>query len=272
MKILPLEVDIAIKELSAKGLSSRAIGNELKSRKIFISKSSVNNVLKNHGLERATRLKSEPKPEQKRLKKVRTPANILKVKNAMKENPVSQRVLANRLNMAQTTVRKIIHKDLDLVTRKKTALHMLTPNDKLNRKTNFRKLYKNHLAGDRSEFVVTVDEAWVYLNDCNQKSPICYVKRGEKTPGDWILNCKECFPKGFMVIGALSGRGPLPLIKVPGKVKVNSKYYVDYVLRPLFEEHVLKIYTGELNKVYFHHDKASSHTAKFTTDYLSALR
>jgi len=45
-----------------------------------------------------------------------------------------------------------------------------------------------------------------------------------------------------MVVGALSGRGLLPLIKVPQKVKVTAKYFIDFVLKPLLEIHLPKLY------------------------------
>ena len=44
---------------------------------------------------------------------------------------------------------------------------------KINRKTNYRKLYEKRLAGDRSEFAVTLDEALIYLDDSNGQSKIC---------------------------------------------------------------------------------------------------
>ncbi|OXA39442.1 Eukaryotic translation initiation factor 4 gamma 3 [Folsomia candida] len=61
-----------------------------------------------------------------------------------------------------------------------------------------------------------------------------------------VLLCKENFFKQLMVVGAMSGRGVLPLIKVPQKVKESSKYDVD--------------------RVSFHHDGASSQTAKLIQD------
>jgi hypothetical protein len=70
-----------------------------------------------------------------------------------------------------------------------------------------------------------------------------------------------------MVVGAISGRGTLPLIKVPQNVKINAKYYIDHVLKPILETHIPKLYPGETSKVYLHHDAASSHTARLTQAY-----
>lgn len=127
------------------------------------------------------------------------------------------------------------------------------------------------MAGDRSEFAVTLDEALIYLEDSNGQSKICYVKRGEQVPESWVLEKDQSFKKGFMVVGIITGKGTLPLIRVPSATKINSQYYVDYVLRPLFTEHLPRLYGEDINKVFFHHDKASSHTADLTTTYLEEV-
>lgn len=54
-------------------------------------------------------------------------------------------------------INDIIHKDLDLVTRKKTSVHQLTPVHIQTWKTNTQKLYEHHFAEKRSEFEVTLD-------------------------------------------------------------------------------------------------------------------
>ncbi|UYV70687.1 FTSJ1 [Cordylochernes scorpioides] len=59
------------------------------------------------------------------------------------------------------TINNIIHKDLELDTRRKGKVHKLTPFHMKNRATNARKLYEEHLAGSRSEYTATLDEAWM---------------------------------------------------------------------------------------------------------------
>lgn len=167
---------------------------------------------------------------------------------------------------------KIIHQDLKLQTRKKTKVHKLGEKHKKNRKTTCRKLYENHLAGDRWEYAVTLDEALVYLQNANGKREICYVKNGESVPESWIFEKRESFDESFMVVGVISGRGTIPLFKVPSNVKINAQYYIDYVLKPLFNEHLPRLYPKDMNKVFFHHDKATSHTANLTLGYLDEMR
>ncbi|UYV65741.1 Fringe-like [Cordylochernes scorpioides] len=169
------------------------------------------------------------------------------------------------------TINNIIHKDLKLDTRRKGKVHKLTPFHMKNRATNAWKLYEEHLAGSRSEYTATLDEAWMYVTYCNGIRKICYIKRGNQVPDNWVHQCSETFPKGFMVVGVMTGRGVLPLIKVPSKVKVNSEFYIECVLKPVIEQ-LKDLYPGEMDKVFLHHDKASSHTSNKTQQFLQEMK
>ncbi|UYV73107.1 IKK1 [Cordylochernes scorpioides] len=187
---------------------------------------------------------------------VRTPATVSKVKRlATTENPPSQRQLSRMCGTSLKTINNIIHKDLELDTRRKGKVHKLTPFHMKNRATNARKLYEEHLAGSRSEYTATLDEAWI----------------GNQVPDNWVHQCSETFPKGFMVVGVMTGRGVLPLIKVPSKVKVNSEFYIECVLKPVIEQ-LKDLYPGEMDKVFLHHDKASSHTSNKTQQFLQEMK
>ncbi|UYV80230.1 hypothetical protein LAZ67_18002094 [Cordylochernes scorpioides] len=203
---------------------------------------------------------------------VRTPATVSKVKRlATTENPPSQRQLSRICGTSLKTINNIIHKDLELDTRRKGKVHKLTPFHMKNRATNARKLYEEHLAGSRSEYTATLDEAWMYVTYCNGIRKICYIKRGNQVPDNWVHQCSETFPKGFMVVGVMTGRGVLPLIKVPSKVKVNSEFYIECVLKPVIEQ-LKDLYPGEMDKVFLHHDKASSHTSNKTQQFLQEMK
>ncbi|UYV83209.1 SLC9A1 [Cordylochernes scorpioides] len=203
---------------------------------------------------------------------VRTPATVSKVKRlATTENPPSQRQLSRMCGTSLKTINNIIHKDLELDTRRKGKVHKLTPFHMKNRATNARKLYEEHLAGSRSEYTATLDEAWMYVTYCNGIRKICYIKRGNQVPDNWVHQCSETFLKGFMVVGVMTGRGVLPLIKVPSKVKVNSEFYIECVLKPVIEQ-LKDLYPGEMDKVFLHHDKASSHTSNKTQQFLQEMK
>ena len=75
-----------------------------------------------------------------------------------------------------------------------------------------------------------------------------------------------------MIVGVITGLGTVPLLRELSQVKINAQYYVDYVLKSLFTKLLPRLYKNEMSKVFFHHDKAPSHTANLTRDYLDQLK
>jgi len=268
-----VEAEVRIKLLSEQGKSSRVIVKELKDAGIAVSQSTVIRVIGAKTKKRLAAVNGISAPTFKRTKRVRYAENVRKVKKMITcANPPSQRAMGKKLGTSPTTIRAIIRKDLGAHIKQKTRVHLLTPSHKQNRKTNARKLYERHLAGDKTEFMVTLDEAYVYLDYCNGVRKICYAQPGQEVPNGWLVKCHERWPLGFMIVGGMTGRGTLPLIKVPKKVKINAAYYIKHVLKPYLEREVPLLYPGELAKVTLHHDKASSHTANLTTAYLQDLK
>ncbi len=93
------------------------------------------------------------------------------------ENPKSQRIVAIKCNTSQTTINRVIHNDLNLKTRRKSKVHKLLPKHNKICRVNSLKLLKTHLQKKNMEFVVTLDESWIELSDCNRKRRICYISK-----------------------------------------------------------------------------------------------
>ncbi|UYV72820.1 hypothetical protein LAZ67_10000887 [Cordylochernes scorpioides] len=268
---LTLQVKQTIRTLSKEGNSYSVIVKKLKAEGLDVGKATICRVVNGIGKKREAESNGQ-KYQVDRPRPVRTPATVSKVKRlATTENPPSQRQLSRMCGTSLKTINNIIHKDLELDTRRKGKVHKLTPFHMKNRATNARKLYEEHLAGSRSEYTATMDEAWMYVTYCNGIRKICYIKRGNQVPDNWVHQCSETFPKGFMVVGVMTGRGVLPLIKVPSKVKVNSEFYIECVLKPVIEQ-LKDLYPGEMDKVFLHHDKASSHTSNKTQQFLQEMK
>ncbi|UYV72299.1 hypothetical protein LAZ67_9002511 [Cordylochernes scorpioides] len=268
---LTLQVEQTIRTLSKEGNSYSVIVKKLKAEGLDVGKATICRVVNGIGKKREAESNGQ-KYQVDRPRPVRIPATVSKVKRlATTKNPPSQRQLSRMCGTSLKTINNIIHKDLELDTRRKGKVHKLTPFHMKNRATNARKLYEEHLAGSRSEYTATLDEAWMYVTYCNGIRKICYIKRGNQVPDNWVHQCSETFPKGFMVVGVMTGRGVLPLIKVPSKVKVNSEFYIECVLKPVIEQ-LKDLYPGEMDKVFLHHDKASSHTSKKTQQFLQEMK
>jgi len=218
IKSIDPKVEYAILTLSKNGFTHRKIQEQLEHDGYKISLGTISNVMNKVGLRRNSGVLNEKMSYKTKPRTARTTQIIKKVKIAINTpNPPTQNQLSRKLKVSQAVINRIIHEDLNCVTRKKTKVHKLKLEHMKNRKINTRKFYENHLAKDRSEYVVTLDEAYMYLNYCNGERKICYVERGETPPETWMKYCKERFPVGFMV-DSLTGRGTLPLIKVPNNV------------------------------------------------------
>lgn len=180
--------------------------------------------------------------------------------------------MAKSIDSSTRTVGRILHTDLVKKTIVKSRVHTLNDAQIQNRKTNSRKLYEKHLAGDKYKFMVTIDEAWIKVDYCNRKRKICYINDGENVPENWVCEKAETFGQKIMVAGILTGKGVIPLIKVPEKIKINADIYIDYILRPLVEIELPKLYPNELSKIFIHHDKAPSHTSKKVANYAKEIK
>ncbi|PSN31903.1 hypothetical protein C0J52_21197 [Blattella germanica] len=96
----------------------------------------------------------------------------------MRETPPTQKCIARRKRISPRTVGLIIHENLHLPKRHKAHGHHLKEKHIEERFTNVRKLYDQHFIGDRWQWAVKFDEAWMYLNDTKSIEP--YVKKNKE--------------------------------------------------------------------------------------------
>jgi len=272
-KKISLECEAVVKAFSKDNLSQRAIKDKVNSLGFEVSQSTISNILNSVGISRQAISLGQKVPPNKYPRVIRTPAFIRKVANmTTRENPKSQRNMAKLLGTSQATIQKVIKVDLKLNTRRKVRVHVLKPHHIKNRRTAARKLYEKHLAGKKFENVVTLDEGWFYIANCDGKRRICYRRKGEKVPSNWVVEKGESYGEKIMVVGAMSGKGVLPLRRVPQNVKINSHYYIEEVLKPWLEVEIPKLYGNDTKNVVVHHDQASSHMSKETAAYAAGLK
>lgn len=270
-KIDPV-IEKMVRELAAERKPPSEICEYLKTARISLSVKTIYRITRSIGKRREALSKGLAAPKNS-YQPLKLNSNKLNIINRMTSgpHPKSQTEIANRVGVTQQRISQIAKEKLHKKVFKKRKVHRLTESHKANRKINSRKLYERHLAGKKSEFVVTLDEALFYAQDSNKTSEIFYSRHGKEVE-NYVCEKRERFCDKLMVVGALTGRGTLPLIPVRNNAKVNSKYYVDNVLKRLLEEELPNLYPGELDKVFVHHDAASSHTARFTQQYAKELQ
>lgn len=190
---------------------------------------------------------------------------------ALQENPPPQRVMARRVHVAQSTVNRHLRNKLKLRMVFKSRGHVLTAAHRRDRKTRCRRLYERHLSGDKWKFVATHDEAWIYLADCGKIRAVTYTPSDAKTRPDFIRQCKASFSKGFMVVAGYCYEGKLTIRRVPNNCKINSAFYQQHILTPIYTEDLPRLYGNAVNQVRVHMDKASSHTSRSTQRFLQQM-
>lgn len=258
--------------LSEEKYAYSVIQKRCESHGFVISKASIGNIVNKKGKKRQIGASSGTKIPNKYPRKKRTSSTIAKVRCLMlKENPPSQRTVAKSLKCSVSTVNKMINVDLNLKKAKKRNVHRLLPKHIAERRTRCRILYEKHLSKEKWKTIVTIDESWVYLNDCNKKRAIYYHKRGEKNLSTWFKESKESFSKGFMIVAGFSYNGKLKIKRVEKNVKINSKYYQEHILSPIFLNEIPSLYPQCHQSVRLHQDKASSHTSKSTVNFLKEM-
>ena len=245
---------VLLKLLSAEGiyLKRPAISKIIKRNKDL-----PNNLKGTRGEQRKTRIRPSRTSDAIRKLSVLT----------KKENPTTQKIMANICRTSQSTVNRMIKDELNLVTKRKAKGHALTNRHINERFTHCRKLYENYLAKDRWKSIVSIDEAWIYLDDTNKPRTIYYHKKGINERLEFVLHCKEKFSKGFMVVAGYSYRGKLTIRKIPKNVKINAHYFQCNVMDAIYHNEIPQFFGNDAPKVLVHMDKASSHTARSSRQY-----
>lgn len=163
---LPLtpEVESTIKTLSKLKYSYSQIIKHLKSWGHSVSKKGITNVLKNRGKKRQALAEGPTPPPRRSRRKVLTQAVLRKIDLVTsKDNPPTQRQIARQVKVSQSSVNRAI-KILNKKVRRKPRVHQLTEKHKKNRRLTCKQFYKNYLTHDRSEYLVTLDEALLVPN------------------------------------------------------------------------------------------------------------
>ena len=74
-----------------------------------------------------------------------------------------------------------------------------------------------------------------------------------------------------LVAAGFSFKGKLMLRKIKRSAKINSEYYQQNILTPIFRHDIPSLYGNECGKVVFHHDKATSHVSRSTVNFFDNL-
>ena len=116
--------------------------------------------------------------------------------------------------------------------------------------------------------MVTLDEVYVYLSNCNNPCAIYYRPRGEKNVEKRM---QENIFKEFYNHRGYCYNGKLTICRVANKAKINSLYYQDEVLITIHRTEIPALYEKETNKIWMHQDKASNNSSGLILIFLERM-
>lgn len=245
--------------------SERMIIQHLKKKKISVSKGVINRIKNREP-------KSSPVKENKRQKGVNFKKfNDRKMKKlgtmAKNPNPKTQTQIARALGVTQPVISYHINKSLNMKKKMKRLGHLLSPKNIENRRTRSWNLYRM-LNNQKWRKIVTTDEAWFYVNNCNGKRRIHYVSRDNSKLSNIqeYYERKESNSKGFMVWAGISANGKTNLHFIEPGAKINSDYYINNVLKKFIVRDARRLYPN--GDWILHQDSAPSHASKKTIQFL----
>lgn len=249
--------------------SSRKIVEALKVRNIVVSQKAVSNLIRKNINKEAGSDTAPSLVKPRGSPKLRTPGLVAAIeKDLSGPNPLTRSALSLKYGVSATTIARVISQDLEGKVRKKCRVHALS-NKQAKQRLDRGPRFLRYINGRKWKNVITIDEAWVYLTDVNGIRKIYYEFRGERSPESWTKFWKESHPKGVMFVAGVCSRGKTAIRFVKPGAKINSEYYIQHVLKPLFKNDIRKLFPGELiNKVVFHHDSAPAHSSGITQEWL----
>ena len=257
------EVRTRVPELLRHGLSYRLIQRTCNSEGMKVSLCVINRIQNGGYDEPAT---SSPTTPKRAALRAMTPAKLNSLANmASSSNPLTQRDMAKRLKVSQSSVCKHIHKTLQMKTRKKAKVHALTEKQQQQRHRRSLPLYRLLNNGKWRKYVTT-DEAWFYVNETGGKREIQYVSRDNKDPQLECFTRREAHAKGVMVWAGISAAGKTGLYFVDPGAKINSQYYISNILKRFLARDAKRLYPD--GDYVFHQDSAPAHVSKVTRDFM----
>ena len=242
------------------GLSCRKITAALLDMGMTASRSTVSRVINecqsmNQGI-----LKPLKRLGPQNLPSKRTKALIKKVDLATEnDNPPTQIALARRHGVSRTLIRRILVTDLKAKLLKKTKTHALS-NKQVQQRLDKGNALLKILGGGRRRCIISLDEAWLSLNDCGGITDSYYRKMGKEVPASRSRKWRQKHPQKSMFAAGVCARGVTDMYFVPDKSKVNQEFFMNYILKPIIERDIPRLYPGEEKKVILHFDSAFSHT------------
>jgi AraC-like DNA-binding protein len=265
---ITFDVRVAILAHHQHEMSCRKITETLLGTGMTVSASTVLRVIRKYESKTQTVTKPVKRLGIQCLSSKPTKSLIRKVDRATdKADPPTLKQLAQRYEVSRRTVQWILKDDLGEELRKKTRTHALS-NKQMQQRLDRGRRFLQLIGGNHWKYIISLDEAWLSMNDSNRIRDVYYKKQGKKTPQTWTKKWKQKYAKQVIFAAGVSSRGVTGLYFVPPTSKVDHLFFINKILKPIMEKDIPRLYSGEERKVILHFDSATSHTTPTVYQYL----
>ena len=215
-------------------------------------------------------------PGSGRPKSVRTAVNAAEVEELIfsQENEDSEwerddspQVIARKIGISRTSVRRIIAQDLDINMYHRVKAQNLKPADIEKRVERGNRLLRTVTPATLLRTFFSDEKIFTIEGVFNRQNDVVYSRAATQAEVDEerIHHGKSAFPKAMMVSAAVSTLGKTSLYIVDPGTKINSVYYCDGILSQMLPE-MIALSGGDF---LFQQDGARSHTSAHTLRYIN---
>ena len=239
-------------------LKNAGLSNKQITKQLQVCRKTVYNVMKWY--KETGKTSSKPIPGRKR--SVRTKRNIEVIKKRISRNPRrSMRKTAKDLQIAQTSLTRIVKRDLGLKAYKMQHRHLISSASKQKCLERSKKMLDDIQSATGKVFIWSDEKIFTVQSVVNSQNDRIYAADARDVPQGSRLHFRRQKPAGVMVWAAVASDGTKsPLIFIKEGVKVNSQVYMQ-----MLDEKVLPWLTETFGKKYvFSQDGAPAHTSNVT--------
>ena len=181
--------------------------------------------------------------------------------------------MARRTKASQSTDSRIISKKLERKRIKKKTIKRLT-DVMIARRRDRAKEFAQLIAGEKAEFILTLDEARLSLNFKNDNTSHSYQPKKicERRSQAAVATSAPQFPRSIMLAVGFSWRDQTRFYPIPKDWKMTDEVFIKSVLRPILFRDVPRLYGKDASKVVLHLDSATSHTCQKVVQWLNDNR
>lgn len=172
-------------------------------------------------------------PRSGRPKTATNPQIVKRIREKIRRNPKrSIRQMAKDENISATSMRRIVHKNLQKYPYKIQKAHGLTQKMMDTRKSRCKELLKRFPTPARASSILFTDECLFTVEQfVNHQNDRVLAGSLQEASQKGRIASRTAHPQAIMAFGAVTGDGKMPLVFIDQGVKVKSQNYLDDVLK-----------------------------------------